>query len=444
MKPARLPPTTAIALACLLCAAALPAAAAAPPAAKPSATRPPATKPPATKAAARPGASKPKSVSAKPASSTAHAVSTAPRFVRLHPPGAGPGDRELYERLSAEVAGAWDASRGVFAERDGTPSEGAIELAFARGRDGDAEWERRAFQSLHWTRQLLDTVGGGYVDGLQDKDPRNPRFEKHTLPNARRLELLMLARARTPDASWKHDIAFVTDHFERVLQDPRGGFFTGQIATMDLEPESNGAGVQAWIRAGALTEDPARREFARRTMRRLWGSSHHEDLGLVRRDRLGTIREPSLLLDQTEVGRAHLFLWQATANDSDLILARRCGDHVLAHFADARKGGFRTDYAADRFGRVRRPRRPFDDNARAARFLVELSAATGDSAYVAAARRAWRAFDRQVAKSKLAAAEWALAVRAQWAPDPLPIVRWRDRSRGASVPPGVAEAGGSR
>lgn len=389
----------------------------------------------------RPAAAKP---SVQPASASAAEPMVVPRFTKNTPVGATPADRALYERLSAEVAAAWDSAQGGFVTRDGTPAEAAIELAFARGRDGEAEWERRAMQSLHWTRQLLDTVGGGYVDGLKDKDPRSTRFEKHTLPNARRLELLVLAHQRSKDASWKHDIAFVTDHFERVLQDPRGGFFTGQIATMDMEPESNGAGVQAWLRVAAASGDPVRRDFVKRTFARLWGSAHHEELGLVRRDRFGTIREPSLLLDQVEVGRAHLFAWQATAIDSHLVRARLCGDHVLDHFEDARKGGFRTDYAANRFGKVRRPRRPFDDNARAARYLVELSAATGDERYAAAARRAWQAFDRGFTKSRLDAAEWALAVRALWAPEPLPIVKWRNTARGRTSTPSVAEAGRSR
>ncbi len=444
MKPAPYPLQVALALACALTSGLGPAVAqaAAPLATKPAVAAKPATAAKATVPAKARAGAKPSAV--KPASKAAPVVTTVPRYVWLHAIEAQPGDRELYERLCNEVAAGWDSTRGVFATRDGTPAEGAIELAFARGRDGDALWEKRALQSMNWTRQLLDTVGGGYVDGLKDKDPRDPRFAKHTLPNARRLELLTIAHALNSDASWKHDIAFVADHFERVLQDPRGGFFTGQIATMDLEPESNGVGLQAWLRVGAISGDPNRRDFARRTFGRLWGSSHHPELGLVRRDRFGTIREPSVLLDQVEVGRAHLMAWQVSAGDSDLVRARACGQHVLDHFEDIKKGGFRTDYASDRFGKLRRARRPFDDNARAARFLVELSAATGDTAFVGAARRSWQAFDRGFSKSKLDAADWALAVRALWAPEPLPIVRWRDRSGGRPGSQGVAGATRSR
>lgn len=416
---------------------------AAPPAVPPGRARPPV--PPPGRAGARPPVAKPPVRGAvRPASTAISPVLVVPRFVKMHPLHAHPADRELYERLCAEVGAGYDSARGGFVGRDGRPNEAAIELAFARGRDGDAQWQQRAMRSLTWTRQLLDTVGGGYVDGIRDMDPRQPGFEKHTIPNARRLELLTLAGALPGGRAWRRDQSFVEDHFERVLQDPRGGFFTGQIAMADLEPESNGVGLQAWWRAGAAAADPSHRDFARRTFARLWGSSHHPELGMVRRDRLGTIREPSILLDQVEVGRAHLLAWQVTANDSDLIRARFCADHVLSHFEDAKKGGFRTDYAADRFGRARRARRAFDDNARTCRFLVELSAATGDPAYAHSARRAWIAFDREFARSRMDAAEWALAVRSLWAPEPLPIVRWKDRSRGNAMPRGVAEAGAGR
>ncbi|MCC6653342.1 MAG: hypothetical protein IT348_19480, partial [Candidatus Eisenbacteria bacterium] len=61
--------------------------------------------------------------------------------------------------------------------------------------------------------------------------------------------------------------------------------------------------------------------------------------------------------------------------------------------------------------------RPFDDNARAARFLAELGAAARDPAISGAGRRAWAAFAKQFDKPRLETAEWALAVRATWADD---------------------------
>jgi uncharacterized protein YyaL (SSP411 family) len=351
-----------------------------------------------------------------------------------HPLAHGAGDRALWESLSAEVAAGYDSARGGFVSRDGAPHEAAIEWALARGRDGDALAMARALRTLHWTRQLLDTIGGGYVTRLRDMDPRSTSFEKRTLPNARRLELVTLAHAATGDASWAHDRRFVEDYFERVLMDPRGGFYSGQVAMADLEPEANGFALQAWWRTAAQRGDPRQRDFARRTAGRLHEIATHPDLGMVRRDRLGKLKEPALLADQVETGRAHLMAWQAAASDSDLATARRLGYEVLRRFEDPRKGGFRLDYATDRFGRARRVSRPFEDNARTARFLVELAAATGDTAFVGAARRAWTAHGRAFERSRLEAAEWALAVRALWAPEPLPRGRFTVPARAATAP----------
>ena len=61
-----------------------------------------------------------------------------------------------------------------------------------------------------------------------------------------------------------------------------------------------------------------------------------------------------------------------------------------------------------------------DENARAARFLAELTQLTGDERYAAAARRTLHAFDERFDKLGLDAADWALAVRALSVPE-LPL-----------------------
>ncbi len=335
----------------------------------------------------------------------------------LPAPRVGPADRELYDRLCGVVSAAYDSARGGFVTRAGEPHEAAIELMLARGRDGDALALQRALRTLVWSRTLLDTVGGGYVNGTRDKDPKKAFLDKGTIPNARRLELLTQAWAFTKDGSYRRDARFVVDYFERVLLDPRGGFYTGQIGSIDLEPESNGIALQSWWRWAAVNAAPARRDFALKSEARLWRDCRLDELGFVRRTTFGQLREPALLLDQVEMGRAHLYAWSATGLDSELARAREVAAHVLAKFRDPVRGSFRLEYAYERFGHGLRARRPFDDNARAARFLVELGRATDDTLYVNAARRAWAAFDRDFDKSRMDAAEWALAVRALWSED---------------------------
>jgi len=356
-----------------------------------------------------------KSAPAKVASSRARAA-TRPRV--------DPADLALYERLCTNALTPFDSARGGFVRRDGTPCEAAIELALARGRDGDALAMRRALFTLHWMHALLDTVGGGFVSGTRDLGVLDTHFEKLTWFNARRFELLAMAAQASPDPAWPRDARACVDYFERVLLDPRGGFVTGQMGSRDLEPEANGLTVQAWMRWGAMTRDGRRRDFAWKSLDRLWNECRDADLGMVRKDVWGQIRDPSLLADQVEMGRACLRSWQATGRDSDLARARALAAHIKLRFEDGVRGGWRNEYAIERFGHARRSPRTFDDNARAARFAVEIGMATGDTSRVNAARRAWTSFAKQLEKSRLESAEWALAVRATWAPEPLARADW--------------------
>ena len=358
------------------------------------------------------------------AATHAPARHAAPSHARPRAPVVNPADRALYEQLCGGVAAAYDSALGGFVRRDGTPSEAAVELALARGRAGDALAAARAQRTLHWMRALLDTVGGGYVSGTQDLGVVSGSLEKLTSFNAKRLELLAIA-ARLPGGGvWGHDGRTVADYFDRVLVDPHGGFVTGQVGSRDLEPEANGDALQGWWRWSALLEDPRRRDFCWKTLDRLWSECRDADLGMVRRDTWGTIRDPSLLADQVEMGRALLFAWQAAGRDSDLARARETAMHLLRHFEDPQKGGFREENAYERFGHARRISRPFEDNARAARFLAELGAATGDATWTDAAHRTWTAFEPQFEKPRLELADWALAVRATWAGTGVERAHW--------------------
>lgn len=347
------------------------------------------------------------------------------------PPAADPADRALYDRLSLQVMTLYDEPRGGFVRRDSRPSEAAIELALVRGAEGDSLALGRALATLRWMHGLLDTVGGGYFEGARDADAATASFEKRTDSNLRRLGLLARV-AKRPDDAYARDARRVVDYAERLLVDHPGGFVTSQVGSRDLEPESNGAALRGWWRWAVHTADPRLRDFAILSEERLWKDCRDEDLGLVRRNTWGKVREPSLLVDQVEVGLAFLHGWEAAGRDSDLARARTIAAHVREHFEDTRKGGFREEYAYERFGHSRRSGRPFEDNAVAARFFAELGAATADTAYTNVARRAWAAFDKQFEKPKLESAEWALALHATWSGPALARSDWGERAKKAA------------
>jgi uncharacterized protein YyaL (SSP411 family) len=352
-------------------------------------------------------------------------------------------DRALYESLSAQVMAAFDSTRGGFVGRDGAPVEGAIELALARGRDGDALALARARQTLHWMHALMDTVAGGYVSTLRDMDPRETRFEKLTSLNARRLEVLTQALAIEHDPLLEHDAQRVLEYFDRLLTDPRGGFYNGQMGSREFEPEANGIALQGWIRWAAAHDDARRRGHAWRTTDMLWNTCREEDLGMVRRDTWGTIHDPSILSDQVEMARGCLFLFAAAGRDSDGLRAAALVRHLKTHFEDERKGGYREEYAYERFGHAHRASRPSDDNARAARLLIEYGVANADTSAIASARRTLTSFVRDT-RPRLETGEWALALRALWAPpgDALPARARFAPAPVAKAPPPAARKGG--
>lgn len=371
------------------------------------------------------------------AAAIAPAASAAKPAAKPAARAADPADLALYEQLGAQVMSLWDEPRGGFVRKNGTPCEAAVELALVRGAEGDTLAMSRALATLRWMHGLLDTVGGGYFESVRDADHMSVSFEKRTDSNLRRLDLLARVSGRKGE-TFARDARRVVDYAERVLVDPAGGFVTSQVGSRDLEPESNGAALRGWWRWAVHTSDGRRRDFGFRSLDRLWNECREPDLGLVRRDKWGKVREPSLLPDQAEMGRAYLAGWQAAGRDSDLARARALGDHVIEHFEDGRAGGFRIEYAAERFGHAKRIGRPYEDNAVAARFLAELGGATGDTTYTNAARRAWRAFAKPFEKPRLEAADWALAVRATWAPDALARGDWGPKAPAKKPAPAKA------
>jgi uncharacterized protein YyaL (SSP411 family) len=84
------------------------------------------------------------------------------------------------------------------------------------------------------------------------------------------------------------------------------------------------------------------------------------------------------------------------------------GDLLLARYEEG-GAGFRTAALPKRDGTIQKAGKNSGENARAARFLVELATLTGTARYREAAMRAWAAFEKKEDKLGLNAADWALA-----------------------------------
>lgn len=333
-----------------------------------------------------------------------------------------------YRDLSAQVSAAYDTSRGGFVSRAGVPDQSAVELAFARAAAGEASWKEQAIQTVTWTRGLMDTLTGGYFDARQQGDDG---LGKRLDSNA--LRLLNLARAwrATGDGRYRKDAARVVDFMERVLLDGRGGFVTAQVGDRELEPGPNGMAIRAWLQWAAIDLDRSRRDFALRSLDRVWETSWNPNLGLVVTNSFGEVLRAPRLEDQVEMGRACLFAFQLCRRDQDRERARQLGNLLITRFVDA-DGGLRTQSVPKKDGSIRKAPRESRLNARAARFLYELAAVTGDEGYRAVAHRAWAPFRKNLPKLGLEASDWALAARAAFAPENPTAPQWANAEEDAA------------
>jgi uncharacterized protein YyaL (SSP411 family) len=335
-------------------------------------------------------------------------------------------ERARLESLCAQVAASFDTARGGFVDRSGAPSESAVELGLALGRGAaGAGWTRRSLATIDWTRALMDTLSGGFVGRRPRSPAEGAAFESRTDVNARRLAVLLAAWRATGDERFRRDAGRVAGFMDRVLLDGRGGFVTAQVGDRHLEPAPNGVAIHAWLDWAAANTDPATRDFALRSIDRVWESCF-DPLGvLLRRNGMGDVLAWPQLADQVEMGRALVHSARLCGRAKDLERARALGQVMLAKFEDRARGGFMTQARPKQDGTIHRAARLPVENARAALFLAELAAASGDREFHDAGRRALAAFAEAQEKAGLGAADWALAQRALLDPEAPAPPAWR-------------------
>jgi len=231
-------------------------------------------------------------------------------------------DRALYAGLCERVAAAFDSARGGFVER-GVPCESAVELGLILGRENPkSPWTARSLATIAWTRGLRDTVGGGFLHRATRADPGPSELLKRTDSNARRLENLVQAWLLTADPSDRARAAQIVDYMDRVLLDGRGGFLAGQTADVDLIPQANGYAVHAWLAWAAATRDLGKRDFAARSLDRVWETCWVPEIGLIRHDAFGEVVLEPRLVDQVEMGRAFVLAARLIGRSQDATRAR--------------------------------------------------------------------------------------------------------------------------
>ncbi len=328
--------------------------------------------------------------------------------------GLDPDEQALWQRVCYRVEDSFDSTAGGFVSH-GVMSESAVDLAFLLGRRaGQERWKDRGDFTARWMLGLEDSVGGGFYVHAERVAGQN-QFQRPTRLNARRLENLIEAWEATNDTRYWVTAVRLLEFADRNVVDGRGGFTSDPVGDQDLVPDVNGVAVHAWLRWWATARDSRCRDFAYRSIDRVWASAWRDSLGFVRTDSFGELLALPQLADQTEMGRALVLSAKLGGRPGDLVRARRVADLMIRRYTD-KVGAFRSAMTLKKGRFTRMPGRDAVENARAALFLCELSSVAGDARYLGVARTVWRVYARDIDKSKLGNADWALALDAAVAP----------------------------
>ncbi|MEO6690578.1 MAG: DUF255 domain-containing protein [Dokdonella sp.] len=240
-----------------------------------------------------------------------------------------------------DYVGFYDAEHGDWGDTQRYIDAASVELAIELARDGDAQAEHMARQTLDGNLALIDPVWGGVYQYSIGPGWDRPHFEKIMSFQANDLRLYALAYATWKDPKYLQAARAIERYLTGFLLAPDGAFYVSQDA--DLGSTVDGHVYYA-------LDDAARR--AR---------------GLPRIDRHRYTRENAWAI--SALCQVHDSLGDAHA----LALATRAAHWVIAH--RALRGGFRHD-EKDAAG-------PYlADNMAMANALLSLYRSTGERAWL--------------------------------------------------------------
>lgn len=325
-----------------------------------------------------------------------------------------PLDRKRVQRALAALTRAFDPLRGGIGAAPKFPPHHALRLALdALGAAPDPELAGRVAVTLDRMAAggIHDQVGGGFHRYATDADWHLPHFEKMLTDNALLLRAYAQAAAQSDSSAWRTVARGIATFMTGELADPSGGFVTA------LDADSGGAEGLAytWTLAeleaalgpsdaafaaalygatagGNFADEATRRPTGRNVLSRLdrpepEGEAARRLDGIrarllaARRARPAPPRDPWVLADGNGLAIGALaFAGRVLAEPAWIEAAARAARMVL--------GQLRPD------GRLRHAWRDgearveglLDDHAFLADGLLELHQATGDPAWLAAAR----------------------------------------------------------
>lgn len=343
------------------------------------------------------------------------------------PPVRGGDLSDLRLAAQKQLDGTWDSNQSGWGRKQKYPLAANNEYALLRAHlYQEPDWQERALTVLGRQRALIDPVWGGMYQYSVHAVWTDPHFEKIGAIQAGALDSYGLALRRTRDARWQQPARDVLRYLLEFMQAEDGGFYTSQDADLrkptgrkepvlgdeyyalgDKERRALGiptidTGINADLNGmlirglcqyyGASADEPALTAALKAGEQLL--KTHGDADGSFRHrpDDQGPLRH---LRDQSAMGRGLLALFRVTGDIRWLERARAVADFSLAQLQDPSGGFFAHTADPSAVGVFAERRKPFEENAQIARFLIELhhnlDHDRDDLPYLPAAERAIRA-----------------------------------------------------
>lgn len=322
---------------------------------------------------------------------------------------------EIIDRVAGAINAEFDSTNGGFGREPKFPYPDAIRFAFLQHRrTGDREMLEVALKTLDGMMNLYDPVWGGFYRYAVDASWKQPHYEKMLYVQAAAVDNYLEAYQVTGDDKYGEIAAGVKAYVNSFLCDQEhGGFYASQDADVGshdpgaelivgeeffskddrgrnsigmpyvdktIYTDWNGMMVSAYCRLYQVLGDAHALEFAIKTIDRLMSENMRE--GCMYHYADGDPQLPGLASDQVYFAQGLLDAYQCTGEPRFLACAETLTDFVISNMQDVVDGGFY--YEIDNphaIGQLSERHKPFEENAAAARLLLELHYLTGKADY---------------------------------------------------------------
>jgi uncharacterized protein YyaL (SSP411 family) len=315
---------------------------------------------------------------------------------------------------------SYDTTHGGFRDAPKFFEPEAITLAFHLGQQFPQEnLKQIALFTLDQQMQLIDPVWGGFYRYATQPDWSHPHYEKMLDIQALNLLNYLEAYQVTGDKRYKGVVEGTVKYVNRFLRDQNnGGFYASQdavvrssntmVAGEDYFPLNekkrlsfgvprvdrsiftgwNSLMVTSYLRIYQVSGHELLKEFALKTLDRLWAERYVPNKGLAHGMRQGQPMGFGWLDDQVYFAKALIEAFMTTNDNTYLQRAEQLADYLVRQSLDKQGGGFwdRPSLPSDR-GLLKFPSKPLEANIQTAMLFCDLNYLTLNQNYREEAER---------------------------------------------------------